>query len=166
MKNNEVLYLLAKHRKSLLGYGFTGELCSDHINVYRGYMFLDVLISVCLDYARSFYLFHDGSIDISEEINSNLKVQLESLEILDIIIKKLITLVRENSKGFTSYIGDLLVKCKIQKILLNCLLTSVRSFDDEMTFAEKVLAFNNFHLYDTSNKLGEHVEAFQIKILR
>ncbi|KAJ8938330.1 hypothetical protein NQ318_007043 [Aromia moschata] len=166
LKNNEILYLLARHRKSLLGCGFTGDLSGDHVNFYRGYMFLDVIISICLNYARTFYPLLDDLSLMSEEINSNLKIQLESLEILNIIVKNLVTMVGENSKGFSSYIADLLVKCKLQKILLNCLLTSVRNFDEDITFAEEILAFNNFQLCDNSNKVGEHVEAFQIQILR
>ncbi|XP_074025764.1 protein DOP1 homolog isoform X2 [Leptinotarsa decemlineata] len=166
LKNNEILNLLARHRKSSLGYGFAGELSTDHINYYRGYMFLDVIIHICVNYSRTFYPFIEDSSLVSEEINNNLKIQLESLEILDIIMKKLIIMVKENSKGFSSYIADLLVKCKLQKILLNCLLTSVRNFDEDMTFAEEILAFNNFQLCDSKNKVGEHVEAFQIQILR
>ncbi|KAJ8966563.1 hypothetical protein NQ314_003458 [Rhamnusium bicolor] len=135
LRNNEILYLLARHRKSLLGCGFYGELSND-------------------------------SSLMSEELHNNLKIQLESLEILDVIVKNLVTMAGENSKGFSSYIADLLVKCKLQKILLNCLLTSVRNFDEDMTFAEEILGFNNFQLSGSNNKLGEHVEAFQIQILR
>ncbi|XP_056647831.1 protein dopey-1 homolog [Diorhabda sublineata] len=166
LKNNEILNLLARHRKSLLGYGFAGELSSEHVNFYRGYMFLDVIISICLNYSRTFLPFLEDCSTICEEINCNLKIQLESLEILNIITKKLITMVGENSKGFSSYIADLLIKCKMQKILLNCLLVSVRNVDDEMTFAEEILAYNNFQLFGNDNKLGEHCEAYQIQILR
>lgn len=129
-------------------------------------MFLDVVVSVCLNYARTFYPLLEDASSIAEEVANNLKIQLESLEILDIVVRNLVSMVGENSKGFSSYIADLLVKCKLQKILLNCLLTSVRSFDEDMTFAEEVLAFNNFRLNDGGNKVGEHVEAFQIQILR
>ncbi|CAH1968105.1 unnamed protein product [Acanthoscelides obtectus] len=166
LKNNEILYLLARHRKSMLGFGFTGDLNADYVNFYRGYTFLDVIITVCLNYARTFHPFMDESSIMVDEINNNLKIQLESLEILDIIIRKLISMVAENSKGLCSYIGDLLLKCKLQKILLNCLLTSVRNFDEEMTFAEEILAFNKFQLSDNSGGFGEQVEAFQMQILR
>lgn len=166
LKNSEILNLLARHRKSLLGYGFSGELHTEHTNFYRGYMFLDVIISICLNYSRTFFPFLDDSSLLTDEMNNNLKIQLESLDILNTIMKKLIIMVEENSKGFPSYIADLLVKCKLQKILLNCLLISVRNFDEEMTFAEEILAYNNFQLCDNYNKVGEHVEAYQIQILR
>ncbi|KAK9882131.1 hypothetical protein WA026_018972 [Henosepilachna vigintioctopunctata] len=166
LQNNEVLYLLARHRKSILGYSFTGDLPQEYVNFYRGYMFLDVVISVCLNYARTFYPCLDDPHLSGEEMNMNFKIQLESLEILDIIIKNLTAIVKDNTKGFASYIADMLVKCKFQKILLHCLLTSVRTFDEDITFAEEVLMFNNFSLYDSNQNVGEHIEAFQIQLLR
>lgn len=166
LKNNEILNLLARHRKSLLGYGFNGDLNPEYANFYRGYMFLDVIITVCLNYARTFYPFLEELNVTEQDLNNNLKIQLDSLEILDIIVKNLIKMVNENSKGFANYIGDMLIKCKLQKIMLHCLLTSVRNFDEEMTFAEEVLLFNSFQLYDSKHRVGEHVEAFQIQLLR
>lgn len=167
LKNNDILYLLARHRKSLLGQGFNGELSPEHINIYRGYMFLDVILCICLNYARTFFPFLEDSSLIAEELETNIKIQLESLDILHTIVQNLITMIEENSnKGFASYIADLLIKCKIQKTLLLCLLTSVRNFDDDMTFAEDILLFNNFQLCNSDNRMGEHVEAFQIQLLR
>lgn len=166
LKNNDILHLLARHRKSILGCTFGGELPQEHISFYRGYTFLDVLISICLNFARSFYPSLDDANLTAEEMRNNLKIQLASLEILDIVIRNLLTLVKENSKGFSSYIADMLVKCKLQKILLHCLLTSVRDFDEELSFAEEILLFNNFQLFDSSSRVGEHVEAFQTQLLR
>lgn len=152
LKNNDVLHLLARHRKSILGGGFTGEMLQEHLSFYRGYMFLDAVISICLNYARSFYPCLDDPNLTSEEMNNNLKIQLMSLEILDLIIRNLLTLVKENSKGFSSYIADMLVKCKLQKILLHCLLTSVRDFDEDLSFAEQILLFNSFSCSDKMEK--------------
>lgn len=166
LKNNDILYLLARHRKSMLGLGFSGELGPEYINFYRGYMFLDTLILICLNYSRTFYPSMDNRKLSQEEIDKNLKIQLASLEVLDITIRSIINLVNENSKGFSSYIADMLLKCKLQKVLLHCLLTSVRNFDEEMTFAEEILLFNNFQLYNSNKKVCEHVEAFQIQLLR
>lgn len=166
LRNNDILHLLARHRKSILGCTFGGELPQENINFYRGYTFLDVLMSICLNFARSFYPSLDDPILTPEEMGNNLKIQLASLEILDIIIRNLLTLVKENSKGFSSYIADMLIKCKLQKILLHCLLTSVRNFDEDLSFAEEILLFNNFQLFDSNNRVGEHVEAFQTQMLR
>ncbi|CAG9763113.1 unnamed protein product [Ceutorhynchus assimilis] len=164
LKSHDILNLLARHRKSLLGQGFTGELAQEHLNIYKNYMFLDVVLSICLNYARTFFPFMEDS---SEELETNNKIQIESLEILHIIVKNLVAMVEGNgNKGFSSYIADLLIKCKIQKTLLHCLLTSVRNFDEDMTFAEDILMFNHFQLCNSENRVGGHVEAFQIQLLR
>lgn len=166
LKNNDVLHLLARHRKSILGGGFGADLPQEHVNFYRGYMFLDAIISICLSYARSFFPCLDDPNLTSEEMNNNLKIQLLSLEILHLIVRNLLTLVKENSRGFSSYIADMLVKCKLQKILLHCLLTSVRDFDEDLSFAEQILLFNSFQLVGRDGKVGEHVEAFQTQLLK
>lgn len=164
--NTDLLQLLAKHRKSVFGLGYNGELTNEYINFYRGFMYLEVLVTLCLNYARSFYPNLDNIKLNGEEIKNNLRIHLASLDLLDIIIKNLVTLVNENAKGFSSYIGDMLSKCKLQKIMLHCLLTSVRNFDSEMTFAEEILLFNKFQLYDTQKRVSEHMEAYQIQLLR
>lgn len=164
--NAELLHLLAKHRKSVFGFGYSGELTNEYINFYRGFMFLEVLVTVCLNYARSYYPNLDNTRLNDEEIQNNLKIHLASVDLLDLIVKNLITLVNENAKGFSSYIGDMLSKCKLQKIMLHCLLTSVRNFDSEMTFAEEILMFNKFQLYDEYKRISEHMEAYQIQLLR
>lgn len=166
LKNNDVLHLLARHRKSILGAAFAGELQHEHVNFYRGYMLLDAIISICLNYARSFYPCLDDPNLTHEEMSNNRKIQLLSLEILDLVIRNLLALVKENSRGFSSYIGDMLVKCKLQKVLLHCLLTSVRDFDEELSFAEEILLFNSFQLVGPDGKVGEHVEAFQMQLLK
>ncbi|XP_031358362.1 protein dopey-1 homolog isoform X3 [Photinus pyralis] len=166
LKHNDTLLLLARHRKSLLGGGFIGEVGQEHINFYRGYMFLDIVILICLNYAKTFYPHLESSHLTQEEIEKNLRVQLVSLEVLDIIIRSIINNVNENSKGFSSYIADMLMKCKLQEDLLHCLLTSVRNFDEDMSFAEEILQFNSFQLYDSHHRVSENVEVFQIQLLR
>lgn len=164
--NTDLLHLLAKHRKSVFGCGYSGELYNEYINFYRGFMFLEVLVTICLNYARSYYPNLDNTHLNDEEIQNNLKIHLASLDLLELIVRNLITLVNENAKGFSSYIGDMLSKCKLQKILLHCLLTSVRNFDSEMTFAEEILMSNKFQLYDEHKRVSEHMEAYQIQLLR
>lgn len=165
MKNNEILQLLARHRKSLLGCGFAGELNFEYVNFYRGYRFLDVVVSICLNYARSFYPFLEDPRLTDVEINNNLQIQTRSLEILELLVKNLIQLVKENSKGFSGYIADTFHKCKLQKILLHCLLCSVKN-DDAVTFAEAILVANNFKLYESNKRVSRYVESFQIQLLR
>lgn len=168
IKNSEIVNLLARHRKSLLGYGFDGDLSQEYLSFYRGWMFLEVVVAVCVDFSRSFYPFPDDDVMVklaTRDLRNNVKIQLESLDILDLLVRHLVVMVTENGKGFSNYIADMLVKCKLQNVVLHCLLTSVRNFDDDMTFAEEVLLFNNFQLYN-GQKVGENVEAYQIQLLR
>lgn len=51
-----LLNLLARHRKSVFGRNFHGSIAnSEFIAAYRSSMYLEVLISVCLYFARSYY---------------------------------------------------------------------------------------------------------------
>ena len=163
--NNEIINLLARHRKSQTGQPFTGDLHPEHVTVYRGYMLLDVIVLICLNFSTSYYFCDDTNVS-EEDIVGNLQIQLKSLEILEVIVRNLITVVNDSSKGFGVYIADVLLKCKLQKVVLHLLLTSVRNFDKDMTFAEEVLLFNKLKLYDTNKKVSEHVEAFQLQLLR
>jgi hypothetical protein len=56
-----------------------------------------------------------------------LKVQLASAELLMLICSELIYIVRDSGKGFACYIADLLSRCKVQKVVLHCVLSSVYS---------------------------------------
>lgn len=55
----------------------------------------------------------------------HIKVQLASAEILMLICSELIYIVRDSGKGFACYIADLLSRCKVQKVVLHCVLSSV-----------------------------------------
>jgi len=55
-KNTVLLNLLARHRKSVFGRNFHGDITNtEFIVAYRSSMYLEVLISVCLYFARSYY---------------------------------------------------------------------------------------------------------------
>lgn len=55
-KNTTLLNLLARHRKSVFGRNFHGDVANtEFIAAYRSSMYLEVLISVCLYFARSYY---------------------------------------------------------------------------------------------------------------
>jgi hypothetical protein len=55
----------------------------------------------------------------------HLKVQLASAELLMLICSELIYIVRDSGKGFACYIADLMSRCKVQKVVLHCVLSSV-----------------------------------------
>lgn len=55
-KSTALLNLLARHRKSVFGRNFHGDIASsEFVAAYRSSMYLEVLISVCLYFARSYY---------------------------------------------------------------------------------------------------------------
>ncbi|XP_032664309.1 protein dopey-1 homolog isoform X1 [Odontomachus brunneus] len=173
-----LLNLLARHRKSVFGRNFHGSIAnSEFIAAYRSSMYLEVLISVCLYFARSYYP-NLGQMRLTyEEIAGNRQVQLASAELLTLIFSELIPIVRDSGKGFSCYIVDLLTKCKVQKVALHCLVSSVMSMknahkenEDVFTFTEEIVLFNDPFIDNDVNKCkyraSDHTEAFQIQLLR
>ncbi|XP_070151430.1 protein DOP1 homolog isoform X2 [Polyergus mexicanus] len=177
-KNTVLLNLLARHRKSVFGRNFHGDIANtEFIAAYRSSMYLEVLISVCLYFARSYYP-NLGQMRLTyEEIAGNRQVQLASAELLTLIFSELIPIVRDSGKGFSCYIVDLLTKCKVQKVALHCLVSSVMSMknahkenEDVFTFTEEIVLFNDPFIDNDVNKCkyraSDHTEAFQIQLLR
>ncbi|XP_012276640.1 protein dopey-1 homolog isoform X2 [Orussus abietinus] len=177
-KNTTLLHLLARHRKSVFGRSFFGDVAStEFITAYRSSMYLEVLISVCLYFARSYYPNLGQMRLTKEEISGNRQVQLASCELLTLIFSELIAIVRDSGKGFSCYIVDLLAKCKVQKVTLHCLLSTVlnmktvqREGHDVFTFTEEIVSFNDPVPEGDTNKCkyrsSDHTEALQIQLLR
>jgi hypothetical protein len=76
-------------------------------------------VSVIL-FSCGFFTLDDGYL-----CSLHLKVQLASAELLMLICSELIYIVRDSGKGFACYIADLLSRCKLQKVVLHCVLSSV-----------------------------------------
>ncbi|XP_043286527.1 protein dopey-1 homolog isoform X2 [Venturia canescens] len=177
-KNTALLTLLARHRKSVLGRNFYGDVASTKfMATYRSSMYLEVLIVVCLYLVRSYYPNLGQMRLTQEEIAGNRQVQLASAELLTLIFSELIAIVRDSGKGFSCYIVDLLTKCKVQKIALHCLVSSVLNMknaqkenEDVSTFTEEIVLFNDPVSDNDVNKCkyraSDHTEAFQIQLLR
>lgn len=176
----QLKHLLMRHRKSIFGKGFDGSL-TEFNNAYRGVMYLEVLITLCLYYARSYFQLNedlnqsDSDDDVNEKFQkrsherpstddllANCKIQLASIEMLTVIFSELNSIVKEMGKGLASYIADLMVKCKVQKVILHCVLTSVHYFTMKITttLSEKVLKFND----PGDEKM--HLEAIQVQLLK
>jgi hypothetical protein len=158
--------MLVRHRKSIFGKGFDGSISNtEFYNVYRGCMYLEVLVTICLYYARSYFQAEEiesNQLPNADDIYGNCKIQSSSIELLTLIFNELITIVREMGRGLANYIADLLDKCKVQKIILHCVMTSVHSFTarNGTTFTEKLLQFND----PGNEKL--HAETIQLQLLR
>ncbi|XP_042221570.1 protein dopey-1 homolog isoform X2 [Homarus americanus] len=153
-----LILLLARHRRSVFGDGFDGGSVNDMVSQFRSTMYLQVVITVCLYYLRSYYpcLPHLRLRD--EHLHDNQEVQVTSAEVLILIFTHLSPLVTDSPRGFTPYITDLLSKCKVQKCVLHCLLSTVHSMtttgtaaasdqkhflsQEIRTFTEEVLEYN------------------------
>lgn len=93
------------------------------------------------------------------------------------IFSELIPIVRDSGKGFSCYIIDLLTKCKVQKVALHCLVSSVltmknaqKDSEEIFTFTEEIIQFNDPLTENDVNKCkfraSDHTEAFQMQLLR
>lgn len=106
-------------------------------------------------------------------LSLDLQVQIACLELLALIFSELTSIVRDSGKGLANYIGDLLARCKVQKVVLHCLVASVHDCasachtQHNLTFTEEIIHFN-----DPGRVKGEHhvmsplAEAYQIQLLR
>lgn len=168
LSSGSLKQLLTRHRKCIAGKGFMGNITtSEFAQSYRGCMHLEVLLLLCLFYARGF--FHIESHDSASEsptrsdILGNCRVQLESVELLTLICTELIEIVKGMGKGLACYLADLMARCKLQKVILHCINSSVNTyghFYSGTTMAEQIFNFNNPH----DDNL--HAEALQIQLLR
>ena len=160
--------LLIKHRRSVFGKNFFSEIPAESSATYRTSMYVELIISMCLYFVRSYYPNLMMSKLTDMELNGNKEVQILSCEILTVLLTELINLVKESGRGFSTYISDLLVRCKVQKALLHCVLASVynsrnknaASLDLQANITEAIISFNEENMDANTN------ETFQIKLLK
>ncbi|XP_056618068.1 protein dopey-1 isoform X2 [Triplophysa dalaica] len=118
--------LLARHRVSVMGKDFYCPIPQDsHSHSFRSAMFLEIIISLCLYFLRSYYSAHVNS--TSEDLAGNHAMQLTSVEVLTLLFSELSKVTGGSAKGFASFICDVLSKCKVQKVVLHCLLSTIFS---------------------------------------
>ncbi|KAM3852165.1 protein DOP1A [Vipera latastei] len=117
--------LLARHRISVMGKDFYSHIPIDSNHSFRSSMYIEILISLCLYYTRSHYPTHVKV--SSQDLIGNRNMQMISIEILSLLFAELAKVVESSTKGFPSFISDMLSKCKVQKVILHCLLSSIFS---------------------------------------
>uniref|UniRef100_A0A8C5A6C1 DOP1 leucine zipper like protein A n=1 Tax=Gadus morhua TaxID=8049 RepID=A0A8C5A6C1_GADMO len=118
--------LLARHRVSVMGKDFYCPLPQDsHTHSFRSAMYLEIVISLCLYFLRSYYSAHVAA--GAQELAGNRAMQLTSVEVLTLLFGELAKATGGSAKGFASFIGDVLSKCKVQKVVLHCLLSTIFS---------------------------------------
>ena len=165
--SSPLIVLLARHRRSMFGNGFDGGNVSEMVSQVRSTMYLQVVITVCLYYLRSYYPCLPHLRLREEHLVDNQEVQVASAEVLVLVFTHLSPLVKDSPRGFTPYITDLLSKCKVQKCVLHCLLSTVHAMtlfesvgipdskhsgsQETRTFTEEVLEYNCRSLNNASN---------------
>ncbi|XP_013389897.1 LOW QUALITY PROTEIN: protein dopey-1-like [Lingula anatina] len=156
--------LLARHRKSVFGKNFFGDLTGEAAT-YRNSMYLEILISVCLYFVRSYYPNLMTSELSEQELIGNKEVQILATEVLSSLLLEMISVVKESGKSFAFYATELLNKCKVQKAALHCALSSVyntRKLDTSaknISFTDAIVGFNDNYINPST------IDAFQSKLL-
>uniref|UniRef100_A0A3P8R2M9 Dopey N-terminal domain-containing protein n=1 Tax=Astatotilapia calliptera TaxID=8154 RepID=A0A3P8R2M9_ASTCA len=118
--------LLARHRVSVMGKDFYCPISQDsHSHSFRSAMYLEIIISLCLYFLRSYYSAHVPA--GPQDLAGNRAMQLTSVEVLTLLFSELAKVTGGSAKGFASFISDVLSKCKVQKVVLHCLLSSIFS---------------------------------------
>jgi len=167
VRSQELQSLCARHRKSLLGKGFYSELDTESVTSFRSHTFLEVIITTCLYYIRSYYPRLPNSARLTEEeVVGNQKVRVLSCEILRLIFSELIAIVKDKptSHPFSSYINDLLLRCKVQKSVLHSLVSSVYNYQRKSSQQDVKSTNNNNnedYFLDQMIELNEKSSAFQ-----
>ena len=158
--------LLARHRKSVFGKNFFGEIPPEVMSNYRSSMFIEILISVCLYFIRGYYPNLMMSKMNPEELLGNKQVHIMATETLTLMMSEVIVIMRDSGRNFVSYISDLLSRCKVQKALLHCVLATIyncRKRKDKDLISSKIteaiIAFNEENLVPSAN------ETFQVQLL-
>ncbi|XP_054267327.1 protein dopey-1 homolog [Macrosteles quadrilineatus] len=160
VSRSPLLKLVSRHRKSIFGRGFLGELDASST---RSCMYVEVIITTCMYYMRSFYPNLGQNKLTADEIHANRQVQISSVELLSLVCYELTAIVRDSGRGLACYLNDLLSRIKLQKITLHCVLTSIPTSAKALrSFTHEILTFNE----NTDESLANQSEAFQVQILR
>nr|XP_045016710.1 protein dopey-1 isoform X2 [Jaculus jaculus] len=130
--------LLARHRISVMGKDFYSHIPVDSNHNFRSSMYIEILISLCLYYMRSHYPAHVKV--TTHDLIGNRNMQMMSIEILTLLFTELAKVIESSAKGFPSFISDMLSKCKVQKVILHCLLSSI--FSAQKWHSEKMTGKN------------------------
>ncbi|XP_069788305.1 protein DOP1A isoform X2 [Narcine bancroftii] len=117
--------LMARHRISVMGRDFYSHIPLDSSHAFRSSMYIEIIISLCLYFLRSYYPTHVKV--TQQDLSGNRNLQIVSIQILMLLFTELAKVTENSAKGFASFISDMLLKCKVQKVVLHCLLSSIFS---------------------------------------
>ncbi|KAG1674361.1 Protein dopey-2 [Nymphon striatum] len=171
----QLLSLLTRHKKSVFGKNFHGELQQTDITSYRSSMYIEIIILICLYYIRGYYPNNLTQMRLSvDDVTGNRNVQLMSTEVLTIVFSELMNIVKNSSKSLASYIAEVMTKCKLQKTVLHCLLASVynasrrhKKSDQSSHLTDAIIDFNeSIDIECEQDHRSDFSDTFQIQLLR
>ena len=88
------------------------------------------------------------------------KVQLASIDLLIVLVSELILVVKDNGKAYATYINDLFLRCKVQKVVLHSLIASVHDMQQRSSSSHvftipefTIFFFTKFYLFCFSMEL-------------
>uniref|UniRef100_A0A4W3J8C0 DOP1 leucine zipper like protein A n=1 Tax=Callorhinchus milii TaxID=7868 RepID=A0A4W3J8C0_CALMI len=117
--------LLARHRIAVMGKDFYSHIPLDSSHAFRSSMYIEIIISLTLYFLRSYFPNHLKV--TQQDLSGNRNLQIMSIQILTLLFTELAKVTESSAKGFASFISDMLLKCKVQKVVLHCLLSSIFS---------------------------------------
>ncbi|XP_038049265.1 protein dopey-1-like isoform X2 [Patiria miniata] len=153
--------LLARHKRCITGQDFYSDLEQEALTVFRSSTYLEIVVLICVYYMRSYY---PRDLKASEnDVHGNRDVQIASMEVLRLILHELVYIVKDSGRGLATFISDLLIRSKVQKAVLYCLLSSVFNSHhrgkNQSTEPEIIL--------DISQDMSDRgAQAFQIQLLK
>ncbi|XP_078504257.1 protein DOP1A [Lissotriton helveticus] len=163
--------LLARHRISVMGKDFYSHIPLESNLNFRSSMYIEILISLCLYYMRSHYPTHVKV--AQQDLIGNSNMQMMSIDILSLLLMELAKVIESSAKGFASFISDMLSKCKVQKVILHCLLSSIFSaqkWHSEKTAGKNIVAveegFSEDSLINFSEDEFDNGSTFQSQLLK
>ena len=153
--------LLARHKRCITGQDFYSDLEQEALTAFRSSTYLEIVVLICVYYMRSYY---PRDLKVGEsDIHGNRDVQIASMEVLRLILHELVYIVKDSGHGLATFLSDLLIRSKVQKAVLYCLLSSVfnsRSKPKSQTKEADII------LDISPNMSDRGAQAFQIQMLK
>nr|XP_054753790.1 protein dopey-1-like [Lytechinus pictus] len=154
--------LLARHKRCITGWDFYTQLEQEALLSFRSTTYLEVLILTCVYFMRSYYP-QDGRATERDALG-NRDVQTAGMEVLQHVLFELVDVVKNGGRGLATFISDLLVRCKVQKAVVYCLLASVygaRKSKSTLPDKDKTIIQDS-----CPELLTEGAQTFQIQLLK
>ncbi|XP_042903309.1 protein DOP1A isoform X2 [Parasteatoda tepidariorum] len=174
LRGQQLQILLARHRKSVFGNNFHGELTAEATTMFRSNTYVEVIVAACLYHIRSHYPNLCQVKLTDDEVTGNRNVRLLCMEVLTLVFSELVGIVKDSGKCFANYLSDLLHRSKVQKTLLHCLAASVydsryKILDEKcMAFTETIVDFNEktSTFCNHNQSADDFQDTYQVHLLR